>query len=171
MSLTRTATRVVATLAASAALTVGAASAASAATVSNTVDGNSVSVTFKVGLTDLTTPVDGCVAVVAERGQADGVIDHIKNLVDLDNISDVLSGERTTVLRTDTGSPVALPVLTRPVTLSADGIADGVHSLVTYCATDTVPVMRTIVVGDAQNSMGSIVSEGPALISSGMNFF
>ncbi|MGX1859109.1 hypothetical protein ACWIFB_16990 [Dietzia sp. NPDC055340] len=171
MTLTRTATRVAAALAASAALTVGAAGAASAATVSNTLDGNSVSVTFKVGLTDLATPVDGCVAVVAERGQADGVIDRIKNLVDLENISDVLSGERTTVLRADNGSPVALPVLTRPVTLSADDIADGVHSLVTYCATDTVPVMRTIVVGDAQNTVGSIVSDGPALISSGMNFF
>ncbi|MFN3600180.1 MAG: hypothetical protein ACK4UY_02175 [Dietzia sp.] len=163
-------TRIAAATAAAAALTVGAAGIASAATVSPNVDGNAVSATFKVGLGDLTMPVDGCVAIVAERDRAQNIADRIKN-IDLDNIAGALSGERTTVLRTENGSPVALPVLTRPVTLSAQDVPDGVHSLITYCATDTVPVIRTIIVGDAQNTMGSIVSEGPALISSGINMF
>lgn len=168
MTLSRIATRVAATVAASAALTVGAAGVASAATVSHNVEGNTVSATFRAGLA---TPGDGCVAVVAERAEADGVFDRIRNLVDLDNIADTFRGENTTILRTDNGSPVALPILTRPVTVSADDVADGVHSLITYCATDTVPVMRTVVVGDAQNTMGSIVSDGPGLLSSGINFF
>lgn len=171
MTITRLATRVAATVSASAALVVGAAGIASAATVSHNVEGNTVSTTFKIGITDLAVPVDGCVAVVAEGGQAEGVIDRIKELADLDNIGEALRGENTTILRAENGSPVAFPVLLRPATVSADGIADGVHSLITYCATDNVPVMRTIVVGDAQNTMGSIVSEGPALLSSGMNFF
>ncbi|AWH92917.1 hypothetical protein [Dietzia lutea] len=169
MTTIRLATRAAATVAASAALIVGAAGVASAATVSHNVEGNTVSTTFKIGLTDLTVPVDGCVAVVAERGEADGVIDRIKNLVDLDNIGETLRGENTTVLRAANGSPVAFPAAFVPATVSADGIADGVHSLITYCATDHVPVMRTIVVGDAQNTMGSIVSDGPALLSSGVN--
>ena len=128
---------------------------------------SAVSATFKAGLT---APVDGCVAVIAERDDAQGIADMIKN-ISLDNIVGTLSGERTTVLRTDSGNPVAFPVVTRPVTLSAEDVPTGVHSLITYCATDNVPVTRTIAVGGAENPMGSIVSEGPALISSGMNFF
>ena len=168
MTISRIATRVAAIAAASAALTVGAAGVASAASVNYNVDGNTVSATFKSGLT---TPIDGCVAVVAERDAASGIGDRIKNLANLSNIGEALSGERTTVLRTDSGNSVALPVLTRPVTVSADDVPTGVHSLITYCATDTVPVIRTIAVGGAENPMGSIVSDGPAMISSGMNFF
>jgi len=168
MSFSRIATRVAATVAASAALTVGAAGVASAATVKHNVDGNTVSTTFSAGFT---SPVDGCVAVVAERAQADGVFDRIKNLTNLNNIGDTLRGENTTLLLTENGSPVAVPLPFNSVTVSADNVADGVHSLITYCATDTVPVMRTIVVGDAQNTMGSIVSDGPGLLSSGINLF
>lgn len=167
MTLSRTLTRTAAATAAAAALTVGAAGVASAATASHNVEGNAVSATFNAGLT---TPVDGCVAVVAERDNAENIADRIKN-INLDNIVGTLSGERTTVLRTEDGSAVALPVITRPVTVSAQNIPDGVHSLITYCATDTVPIIRTVVVGDAQNTMGSIVSGGPALISSGINMF
>lgn len=167
MTLSRTLTRTAAVAAAAAALTVGAAGAASAATVSHNVQDNTVSATFKAGIT---APIGGCVAVVAERDAADGIADMIKN-INLDNITGTLSGERTTILRTAGGSPVALPVLTRPVTVSADDIPTGVHSLITYCAGDTVPVTRTIATGGAVNPMGSVVSDGPALLSSGMNFF
>lgn len=167
MTVPRIATRIAATIAASAALTVGAAGVASAATVNYNIDGNAVSATFKAGVT---APIGGCVAVVAERDAADDIADMIKN-IKLDNIVATLSGERTTILRTDNGSPVALPILGRPVTVSADGIATGVHSLVTYCVGDNVPVTRTIAVGGAENPMGSVVSDGPALLSSGMNFF
>lgn len=167
MTVTRIATRIAASVAASAALTVGAAGVASAATVNYNVDGNAVSATFKAGIT---APIGGCVAVVAERDAAAGIADMIKN-INLDNIVGTLSGERTTILRTDGGSPVALPILGRPVTVSADNIPTGVHSLVTYCAGDNVPVTRTITTGDAVNPMGSVVSDGPALLSSGMNFF
>lgn len=55
--------------------------------------------------------------------------------------------------------------------MSADNIPTGVHSLITYCAGDNVPVTRTITTGDAVNPMGSVVSDGPGLLSSGMNFF
>ncbi|WP_061229389.1 hypothetical protein [Dietzia cinnamea] len=167
MTMSRIATRIAAVAAASAALTVGAAGVASAATSSYNVDGNTVSATFKAGIT---APIGGCVAVVAERDAADNIAGMIKN-INLDNIVGTLSGERTTILRTDSGSPVALPIITRPVTLSADNIPTGVHSLVTYCAGDNVPVTRTIATGDAVNPMGSVVSDGPALFSSGMNFF
>lgn len=167
MTISHIATRAAATITASAALTVGAAGVASAAAVSYNVDGNTVSVTFKAGLT---APGDGCVAVIAERDDAEGVFDMIKN-ISWDNVTGTLSGERTTVLRTDSGSPVALPILARPVTVSADDVPTGVHSLITYCATDTIPVTRTVAIGGAENPMGSVVSDGPALISSGMNFF
>ena len=170
MSLRKTLTRTVATAAASAALVVGAAGVASAASMSHDVDGNTVSATFSIGIGDISMPVDGCVAVVAERSQQQGVFNRIKDMVDLDTIGDTFRGETTTVLRAENNSPVAVPAPFRPVTLSANDIPDGVHSLITYCATDTVPVTRTIVVGDAENTMGSIVSDGPALISSGMNF-
>ncbi|MGX1768592.1 hypothetical protein ACWIE7_09810 [Dietzia sp. NPDC055343] len=166
MTMSRIATRIAATVAAAAALTVGAAGVASAATSSYNVEGNTVSATFKAGIT---SPVGGCVAVVAERDDAQNIADMISN-INLNNIVGTLSGERTTILRTDTGSPVALPIVTRPVTLSANDVPTGVHSLITYCAGDTVPVTRTVAVGGAENSMGSVVSDGPALISSGMNF-
>ncbi|MCT2031576.1 hypothetical protein HMPREF3086_11030 [Dietzia sp. HMSC21D01] len=167
MTISRIATRVAATIAASAALTVGAAGIASAATASHNVDGNTVSATFKAGVTE---PIGGCVAVIAERDAADDIAGMIKN-INLNNIVGTLSGERTTILRTDSGSPVALPVLFRPVTVSADNVPTGVHSLITYCAGDYVPVINTIATGDAVNPMGSVVSDGPALISSGINFF
>ena len=167
MTASRLAIRVAATVAASAALTVGAAGVASAATVQYNVDGATVSATFKAGIS---APIGGCVAVVAERDDADGIADMIKN-IDLNNIVGTLSGERTTILRTDGGSPLALPILGRPDTVSADNIPTGVHSLITYCAGDNVPVTRTVAVGGAENPMGSVVSDGPALLSSGMNFF
>ena len=167
MTVSRIAIRVAATLAASAALTVGAAGVASAATVDYNVDDTTVSATFKAGLT---APIGGCVAVIAERDAADGIVDMITN-IKLDNIVGTLSGERTTILRTDSGSPVALPILGRPVTVSANNVPTGVHSLITYCAGDTIPVTRTIAVGGAENPMGSVVSNGPALLSSGMNSF
>ena len=170
MSLSRTCTRVATVAAASLALALGSAGVASAASVSHDIDGNTVSATFTVGITDLPAPVDGCVAVVSERGQAQGIADRIKN-INLDNIVGTLRGEGSTVLRTENGSPVALPALTRPVTVSADNIPSGVYSLITHCATDTVPVIRTIAVGDATNTMGSVVTQGPALLSSGLNMF
>lgn len=164
-------TRIAAVVAAGAALTVGAAGTASAATTSHLVEDHTVSATFKIGVFDLSAPVDGCVAVVAERAEANGIADRIKNIVNLGNITSTLAGENTTILRTATGSPVAFPVLGVPVTMAASDIPSGVHSLITYCATDTVPVMKNVVVGDAQNTMGSVVSGGPALISSGINMF
>lgn len=171
MTLRKTLTRTVATAAASAALVVGAAGVASAASMDHNVDGNTVSATFSIGLGDLEMPVDGCVAVVAERSQADGVFNRIRDMVNFENIGDTLRGENTTILRAENGSPVAVPAPFRPVTLSANDVPDGVHSLITHCATDNVPVLRTVVVGDAQNSTGSIATNGPALISSGLNFF
>lgn len=167
MTMSRIATRIAATVAAAAALTVGASGVASAATSSYNVEGNTVSATFKAGIT---SPTGGCVAVVAERDDAQNIADMISN-INLNNIVGALSGERTTILRTDTGNPVALPIVTRPVTLSANDVPTGVHSLITYCAGDTVPVTRTVAVGGAENSMGSVVTQGPALISSGLNFF
>ena len=166
-TISRIATRVAATVAASAALTVGAAGIASAATASHNVQDNTVSVTFKAGITN---PIGGCVAVVAERDDAGTVFERIKNLGNVNNIGDALKGERTTMLKTEGGSPVALPILTRPVTVSAE-VPTGVHSLITYCAGDTVPLMRDVATGGAVNPMGSVVSDGPALISSGINFF
>lgn len=171
MTLRKTLSRTVATAAASAALVVGAAGVASAASMNHAVDGNTVSATFSIGIGDIAMPVDGCVAVVAERSQADGVFNRIRDMVNLENIADTFRGETTTVLRAENGSPVAVPAPFRDVTLSANDIPDGVHSLITHCATDNIPVTRTIVVGDAENTMGSIATNGPALISSGLNFF
>lgn len=167
MSLTRSFTRASVVAVASAALMVGAAGAASAASVKHEVDGNTVSATFSAGFT---SPVDGCVAVVAERGEADSIRDRIANMVDLDNIGETFRGERTTILRTANGSAVAVPFPFSSSTLSADDVPTGVHSLITYCATDNVPVINTIAVGDAENTMGSVVTQGPAVISSGLNF-
>lgn len=58
-------------------------------------------------------------------------------------------GARSSALRTDGGSLVVLPIPGPPG-----------H-----------PVTRTIAVGGAENPMGSVVSNGPALLSSGMNSF
>src|SRR5699024_9061893 len=107
VSLRTTLTRTVATAAASAALVVGAAGVASAASMSHDVDGNTVSATFSIGIGDISMPVDGCVAVVAERSQQQGVFNRIKDMVDLDTIGDTFRGETTTVLRAENNSPVA----------------------------------------------------------------
>ncbi|MBB0968055.1 hypothetical protein G6016_03585 [Dietzia aerolata] len=163
----RTFARSAAVLGAATALTVAGAGAAMATTHNSNVDGNDVSVTFKLdgGLFD----ADFCGAVLAQTSEAAGVAAEFAGAVNEGSLLGILKtlngNDSVTVLKTDgilIDSAVApLTLANRTNTVYAEDVPSNTYALVSVCVSEpTKPTINPfVIVGDPLEAvMGSVDS-------------
>lgn len=157
----RTLTRSAAVLGAATALSVAGAGAAMATTHSNTVDGNTVSVTFELdgGFVD----GDTCGAVLVPTSAAPGIAAALQGGDLGATLETLMNDDNVTVLTTDLGLPAVVlggigGIGLTSGTVSAEDVPSNVYALVSHCASDDEPTIAVpLLVGNPMDAiMGSI---------------
>lgn len=144
-------TRLLASTALAAGLTVAAAPAASAATVTHAVDGTTVSATFTV---EPGQWIDTCAALLAPSGKASEIADRLTS-GDLSDVVGTADRDPSVIALRAGAIPVAAPTGLGPATIRAADVPPNVYSLVTVCLSDRTPeIAPFIMVGDPLSAIG-----------------
>lgn len=160
MSLSRSALRVAAAVGTTTALTLAGAGAANATTSKSNIEGNTVSVTFKLESNQLISDTCGAALVPPTAGA-----ELLKNANGTGGIGGILDSidalDGVTVLKKGSASFVAMTLATPTDTVTATNVPSGVYGLVTVCGSDfSNPGIDVVTVGSPFDIISGLSSGG-----------